>query len=210
MSSPNYLPVREEWLQRHREDVLEPDLAIVDAHHHFYDRPGWCYLIDEYGADARAGHRVRASVYMQALTRYRASGPEAMKPVGETEYVAEVTEGSVPRIAAGIVGYGVVVLFVQFGARCTKKALHDRHLRFLWLWELRAFRADWCTSPSGPLPGPHLAGWSRNRLRQTSSLRARNSSLNYQPSNAATMRPSSSQAISRPSGSLSTPPRRIR
>lgn len=105
MSSPNYLPVREEWLQRHREDVLEPDLAIVDAHHHFYDRPGWCYLIDEYGADARAGHRVRASVYMQALTRYRASGPEAMKPVGETEYVAEVTEGSVPRIAAGIVGY---------------------------------------------------------------------------------------------------------
>lgn len=105
MSSPNYLPVREEWLHRHHEDALEPDLAIVDAHHHFYDRPGWRYLIDEYAADVRAGHRVRASVYMQALTRYRASGPEALKPVGETEYVAEVTEGSVRRIAAGIVGH---------------------------------------------------------------------------------------------------------
>lgn len=29
MSSPNYLPVREEWLARHREQVLEPDLPIV-------------------------------------------------------------------------------------------------------------------------------------------------------------------------------------
>lgn len=105
MSSPNYLPVREAWLQRHREDVLEPDLPIVDAHHHFYDRPGWRYLSDEYRADACTGHRLRASVYMQALTRYRTTGPEALKPVGETEYVAKTTDGSAPRIAAGIVGY---------------------------------------------------------------------------------------------------------
>jgi L-fuconolactonase len=105
MSSHNYLPVREEWLQRHSEEVLEPALPIVDAHHHFYDRPGWRYLADEYGADIRSGHSVRASVYMQALTRYRRSGPEALKPVGETEYVAQATDTSVPRVAAGIVGY---------------------------------------------------------------------------------------------------------
>jgi L-fuconolactonase len=105
MSTSNYLPVREEWLQRHREDVLEPDLPIVDAHHHFYDRPGWRYLSDEYRADACSGHRVRASVYMQALTRYRTSGPEAFRPVGETEYVAKVTQGSAPQMAAGIVSY---------------------------------------------------------------------------------------------------------
>jgi hypothetical protein len=43
---------------------------------------------------------------------------------------------------------GVVVLFVQFGTRCTKKALHYSHLHFLWFWELRAFRADWCSSLS--------------------------------------------------------------
>lgn len=105
MSSPNYLPVREDWLQRRREDVLEPELPIVDAHHHFYDRPDWRYLSDEYGADVCSGHCVRASVYMQAMTRYRTSGPEALKPVGETEYVAKVTEGRVPQIAAGIVGH---------------------------------------------------------------------------------------------------------
>ncbi|WP_280152022.1 amidohydrolase family protein [Piscinibacter sp. XHJ-5] len=105
MPTHNYLPVREEWLQRHREDVLEPALPIVDAHHHFYDRPGWRYLMDEYVADTRSGHAVRASVYMQALTRYRASGPEELKPVGETEYVAEVTATAVPQVAAGIVGF---------------------------------------------------------------------------------------------------------
>jgi predicted TIM-barrel fold metal-dependent hydrolase len=105
MSNQNYLPVREEWLQRHREVVLDPALPIVDAHHHFYDRPGWRYLMDEYVADTRSGHAVRASVYMQALTRYRASGPEELKPVGETEYVAEVTATADPQVAAGIVGF---------------------------------------------------------------------------------------------------------
>ena len=108
--SPNYLPVREDWLQRHHEDALEPALTIVDSHHHFYDRTGWRYLQDEYQADTRSGHAIRASVYMQALTRYRSSGPEALKPVGETEYIAAATDahlpaGATPRFAAGIVGY---------------------------------------------------------------------------------------------------------
>ena len=96
---------REAWLQRHREDVLDPALPIVDAHHHFYDRPGWRYLLDDYTADVQSGHAIRASVYMQALTRYRESGADALKPVGETEYVAQVTENSAPRVAAGIVGH---------------------------------------------------------------------------------------------------------
>lgn len=104
MPSHNYLLVRDAWLQRHQEDVLEHALPIVDAHHHFYDRPGWRSLMDEYAADIRSGHAVRASVYMQALTRYRASGLEEL-PVGETEYVAQVTGTTVPQVASGIVGY---------------------------------------------------------------------------------------------------------
>lgn len=103
----NYLTVREDWLGQRREEALEPELAIVDAHHHFYDRPGWTYLRDEYMADATSGHSVEASVYMQALTRYRDSGPEHMKPVGETEYVVRSTvpQPDQPQIAQSIVGY---------------------------------------------------------------------------------------------------------
>lgn len=102
----NYLSVREDWLALGQEAALEPDLPIVDAHHHFYDRPGWTYLQPEYLADATSGHAVHASVYMQALTRYRSDGPEQLKPVGETEYVVSTTAASTsPRIAQGIVGY---------------------------------------------------------------------------------------------------------
>ncbi|GAB3363418.1 MULTISPECIES: amidohydrolase family protein [Giesbergeria] len=105
--SGNYLSVRPDWLAKGLEPVLEPDLAIVDAHHHFYDRPGWTYLREEYLADAMSGHAVQASVYMQALTRYRADGPEHLRPVGETAFVVQSTlpQPSTPFIAHGIVGY---------------------------------------------------------------------------------------------------------
>lgn len=106
--SSNYLPVRDDWLARHQEPILDAALPIVDAHHHFYDRPGWTYLANEYRADAASGHDIRATVYMQAQTRYRRDGPEAMKPVGETEYVVASTSAAgknPPRLAQGIVGH---------------------------------------------------------------------------------------------------------
>ncbi|WP_186162373.1 amidohydrolase family protein [Burkholderia gladioli] len=106
--SSNYLPVRADWLASGTEAALEPGLPIIDAHHHFYERPGWTYLLDEYLADARSGHDITASVYMQALTRYRQSGPDALRPVGEIEYVAGVTaplQHGKPQVAKGMVGY---------------------------------------------------------------------------------------------------------
>ena len=37
-SSTYYLPVRQDWLDRRTEEILEPDLPIVDPHHHLWDR----------------------------------------------------------------------------------------------------------------------------------------------------------------------------
>nr|WP_315187337.1 amidohydrolase family protein [uncultured Albidiferax sp.] len=104
---PNYLPVREEWLALGREEAIDPSLPIVDAHHHFYDRPGWSYLQRDYLADVQSGHAVRASVYMQALTGYKDIGPDALKPVGETEYVVAATtpHSTETEVAKGIVGH---------------------------------------------------------------------------------------------------------
>ena len=28
------------WLAKLREDILDPDLPIIDPHHHLWDRPG--------------------------------------------------------------------------------------------------------------------------------------------------------------------------
>ena len=110
--SPNYLPVRPDWLAAGREVPLKPDLPIIDAHHHLWDRPGWRYLFEEYLTDIReSGHAVQASVYMQAQTMYRADGPLAMRVVGETEFAngmaAMAASGlyGQARICAGIVGH---------------------------------------------------------------------------------------------------------
>lgn len=107
-TTSNYLPVRAEWLASGTEAALEPDMPIVDAHHHLYERPGWIYLLNEYLEDARSGHNITASVFMQGLTRYRTTGAEQLRPVGEVEYVAQVTapmQKEEPQVAKGIVGY---------------------------------------------------------------------------------------------------------
>jgi len=95
-----YLPVRPDWLARRNEPILEPDLPIVDPHHHLWDRPGWRYLLDELMADTNSGHNVLATVFVQARAMLRASGPAELRHVGETEFV----NGAAAMSASGIYG----------------------------------------------------------------------------------------------------------
>src|SRR5262245_60328793 len=78
---------RVEWLAQVREELVEPDLPICDPHHHLGDYPGRRYLIDELLADSGSGHKVVATVFVECMSMYRAEGVEAMRPVGETEFV---------------------------------------------------------------------------------------------------------------------------
>jgi predicted TIM-barrel fold metal-dependent hydrolase len=112
------------------EPIVEPELAIVDPHHHLWD---WTsrvaaapppthefekvyritprYLLDELLADLNSGHRVLATVYIECRSMYRADGATEMKPVGETEFVNGVAAMSASgvygeaRACAGIVGH---------------------------------------------------------------------------------------------------------
>jgi predicted TIM-barrel fold metal-dependent hydrolase len=95
-----YLPVREDWLARRTEPILEPDLPIVDPHHHLWDRPGWRYLLDELVSDTASGHNVVATVFVQARAMLRERGPVEMRHVGETEFV----NGAAAMSASGIYG----------------------------------------------------------------------------------------------------------
>lgn len=110
-------PPNAAWLARRPpEPVLEPDLPIVDAHHHLWDRPDQRYLLPEFLADLNTGHNVVATVFVQCHAMHRASGPEEMRPVGETEFVAGVAAVSdsgaygPTRVAAGIVGVADLTL----------------------------------------------------------------------------------------------------
>jgi predicted TIM-barrel fold metal-dependent hydrolase len=86
------------------EVALDPDLEIVDPHHHLWDHPGSRYLMDELHADTASGHRVVATVFVECLSEYRTDGPEHLRPVGETEFVVAETAGRRPPVA-GIVGF---------------------------------------------------------------------------------------------------------
>jgi predicted TIM-barrel fold metal-dependent hydrolase len=77
------------------EDVLEPDLTIVDPHHHLYHRDGDLYLLPELLADAADGHVVCATVFVQCRHAYRTSGPPALQPVGEVEAVVDTAEAAI-------------------------------------------------------------------------------------------------------------------
>ena len=95
-----------------REDIIEPDLPIIDPHHHlWHDRPQGRYLIDELTADLNSGHNVVASVFMQCAWMHYPDGPEGFRPVGETECVNAVgvlsARGAYGRAKAchGIIGF---------------------------------------------------------------------------------------------------------
>ena len=104
------------WLARlPAEAILEPELAIVDPHHHLWHRKHHRYLLAELLADLGAldasGHRIIATVFVDCMAFYRADGPVALRPVGETEYANGVAAmcasgyyGEV-RACAGIVGH---------------------------------------------------------------------------------------------------------
>ena len=69
------------------EAILEPDLPICDPHHHLWDFPASRYLLPELLADLTSGHNIESTVFVECGSFYRASGPEPMKYVGETEFV---------------------------------------------------------------------------------------------------------------------------
>jgi len=48
----------EAWLaQQPHEPILEADLPIIDTHHHLWERPDHRYLLHDFLADVRTGHK---------------------------------------------------------------------------------------------------------------------------------------------------------
>ena len=100
---------RRDWLALTTETALEPELPIIDPHHHLWDRPGNRYLLEELLEDI-SEHNVRQTVFVECSSMYRADGPEELRLVGETEFVQGVAAKSASgqygetRVATGIVG----------------------------------------------------------------------------------------------------------
>ena len=58
-------------------------LPIIDPHHHLWDRPGWRYLLDDWLNDTNSGHNILATVFIQARSMYRETGPVDLRPLAK-------------------------------------------------------------------------------------------------------------------------------
>ena len=105
-----------DWHSLRQEETLEPEIPICDPHHHFWDYrteriPYHRYLLHELADDVNSGHNVTSTVFVEARSMYRTTGPEEMRPVGELEFVQGLAAASASglygpcRAAASIVGH---------------------------------------------------------------------------------------------------------
>src|SRR6202167_4538555 len=102
------------WLaKRPAEAALEPDLPIIDPHHHFWDTPHrGRYLLPELLADIGGGHNIVSTVFLECRAMYRKDGPREMAALGEVEFVTGLAAMSASggygpcRVAEGIIGGG--------------------------------------------------------------------------------------------------------
>lgn len=93
------------------EQPIEPDLPIVDPHHHLRDRPGHLYLLPELLRDFTCGHNIQATIAVECSSMFRAAGPIELRPVGETAFLNGIAAMSASgqygptRVCAGFVSY---------------------------------------------------------------------------------------------------------
>ena len=170
------------------EEILEPELPIIDPHHHLWDRRAAVagapppshpfdhvfrqfplYLVEDLLADMRRGHNVFATVFVECGAMYRPDGPVEFRPVGETEFITGVAKQAEAgaygglRPCAGIVGH----TDLSIGARA--RAVLESHLevsggRFSGI----RHKESWDPDPNvlGPLVGVGEGLYREARFRE--------------------------------------------
>jgi len=133
------------WRAMHREDILEPERPIIDAHHHLWDRPGQTYLLKEFLADAQSGHNIQGSVYVECAAYYGKNVPEMMKHLGEVEFANGIAAVAASQaygktlVAAGIVGSADLTYGPEIGelldAQIATAPRRYRGIRLITKWD---------------------------------------------------------------------------
>ena len=147
------------------EDILEPDLPIIDPHHHLWDlRPligaipeprhdflealvdASYYTFDQLQADTHSGHNIVGTVFMECGAFYDASRGDDRKTVGEVEFVNGIAAQGASglygsyRPCAAIVGHADLTLGNRAGA--VLDALQSASRRFVGIRHAAAWDAD--------------------------------------------------------------------
>jgi len=137
------------------ETPIEPGRPIVDPHHHLWDyspqfwesiypdrQPPPRFLLPEFlSTVSHSGHNITDTVFVECHSMYRNSGPEELRPVGETEFVNGIAAMSASgaygpcRVAAAIVGTANLTLGDRVKAVLEKQiAAGNGRLRGIRMW----------------------------------------------------------------------------
>ena len=112
----------ENWINGVKEEIIDPDMEIIDPHHHLWhgpeDPPGvkesYRYLLEDLWSDTSSGHNIKKTVFIDCGQEYYEEGPERFKPVGETEFVVEIAkqgrQNPDKAQIAGIIGHANMML----------------------------------------------------------------------------------------------------
>ncbi|MCK4897150.1 MAG: amidohydrolase family protein, partial [Anaerolineales bacterium] len=108
----------EAWYAQVVEEIIEPERPIIDPHHHLWF--GWGkrfsdYLLGDLWGDTESGHKIEKTVFIECGASYRETGPDHLKPVGETEFVADIaaqsaSADSTKAVIAGIISHADLTL----------------------------------------------------------------------------------------------------
>lgn len=154
------------------EPTLDPDIRIIDPHHHLFGPPRdrgsasrpepATYMLDELLADARSGHRIEATVIVSGHSFARESDTPEQGYLAETRVGAGVATltasgrwGQI-EVGAGLVGQADLLA----GERV--QDLLEAHIaagagRFRGIRHMTVWTDDPALAPPGPMAPPDLA-----------------------------------------------------
>lgn len=144
---------RDEWRDQIVEAPIDPDLPIIDPHHHIWpqvpmaDAEAWD-ADDLLAYKAGCGHNLVATMFVESGVCYRTSGPAELVSVGETEFAEVVAQDAQRRggRADGAVAGIVAGVDLTLGARAAQ--VLDAHL--LASARVRGIRSSIAYDPDMP------------------------------------------------------------
>jgi L-fuconolactonase len=97
-------PGSQQWLDSVTETILDPERRIIDPHHHLWRHAGNVYDVDNLHGDTGSGHNIVKTVFVECHAEYLKDGPAHLRPLGETQFVAEQAALSKSKGGAEIAG----------------------------------------------------------------------------------------------------------
>jgi predicted TIM-barrel fold metal-dependent hydrolase len=157
---PPHIGIRPDWLALRNEAALEPDLPIIDAHHHLWEFPDKRYRAQDLLNDLASGHDIRATVFVECKTHYDTNASPERASAGEMRFaLAEAREaaalGTSTRVGAAFVGNVDLTLGEAAGA-ALDHLMDASEGRLRSIRNIAVWHADPNVRPSAATPPPHL------------------------------------------------------